>query len=136
MRRISLKSQIATKVSRSRREVFLRADFEKLGGYDQIGRALRQLTADGVLIKVGYGLYAKARKSRVTGEPMLAAQGGFAQVADEALSRLGVKRRPSKAVFDYQSGSTQVPANAEFVIFERFNRRIGTEKFELKTVRA
>ena len=53
MRRISLKSQIATKVSRSRREVFLRADFEKLGGYDQIGRALRQLTADGVLIKVG-----------------------------------------------------------------------------------
>ena len=136
MRRISLKSQIATKVSRSRREVFLRADFEKLGGYDQIGRALRQLTADGVLIKVGYGLYAKARKSRVTGEPMLAAQGGFAQVADEALSRLGVKRRPSKAVLDYQSGSTQVPANAEFVIFDRFNRRIGTEKFELKTVRA
>ena len=67
---------------------------------------------------------------------MLAAQGGFAQVADEALSRLGVKRRPSKAVLDYQSGSTQVPANAEFVIFERFNRRIGTEKFELKTVRA
>ena len=136
MKRLSLKSKVATKISRSKREVFLRTDFEKLAGYDQIGRALRQLTSDGVLVKVGYGLYARARPNRITGKPMLAAKGGFTQVAEEALSRLGVKWEPSKSVLDYQSGSTQIPANAEVIIFERFNRRIGTEKFELRMARA
>ncbi|MCL6417838.1 S-adenosylhomocysteine hydrolase [Aestuariirhabdus sp. Z084] len=136
MKRLSLKSKVATKISRSNREVFLRSDFEKLAGYDQVGRALRQLTSDGILVKVGYGLYAKARPNRITGKPMLSAKGGFTQVAEEALSRLGVKWEPSKSVLDYQSGSTQIPANAEVIIFERFNRRIGTEKFELQMARA
>jgi hypothetical protein len=136
MKRLSLKAKVATKISRSNREVFLRSDFEKLAGYDQIGRALRQLTAEGVLVKIGYGLYAKARPNRFTGKPMLSAKGGFTQVAEEALTRLGVKWEPSKSVLDYQSGSTQIPANAEVVIFKRFNRPIGTEKFELKMARA
>jgi len=136
MKRLTLKSKVAKKISRSNREVFLRSDFEKLAGYDQIGRALLQLSSDGVLVKVGYGLYAKARLNRITGKPMLAAKGGFTQVAEEALSRLGVKWKPSKAVLDYQSGSTQIPANAEVIIFERFNRRIATGKFELQMARA
>jgi hypothetical protein len=120
------------KISRSKREVFLRSDFEKLAGYDQVGRALRQLIAEGVLIKIGYGLYAKARLNRITGKPMLSAQGGFIEVAEEALSRLGVKWEPSKSIQAYQAGSAQIPANAEVIIFDRFNRRIGTEQFELQ----
>ena len=87
-------------------------------------------------MKIGYGLYAKARPNRITGKSMLAAKGGFTQVAEEALSRLGVKWEPPQSVLDYQSGSTQIPANAEVVILERFNRRIGTEKFELQVARA
>lgn len=132
MKRLSLKAKVAMKISRSKREVFLRSDFEKLAGYDQIGRALRQLIAEGVLIKIGYGLYVKARLNRITGKPMLSAQGGFTQVAEEALSRLGVKWEPSRSIQAYQAGSTQIPANAEVIIFDRFNRRIGTEQFELQ----
>jgi hypothetical protein len=136
MRAPSLKSKVATKVARSRREVFLRSDFDKMAGYDQVGRALRQLIAEGVLVKIGYGLYAKARINRITGKPMLAAEGGFAQVAQEALSRLGVGWQPSRAVQEYQSGSTQIPANAEVIISQRFNRRIATDRFELQVTRA
>lgn len=136
MKRVSLKSKVATKISRSKREVFLRADFDKLAEYDQIGRALRQLIAEGTLVKIGYGLYAKARSNRITGKPMLAAKGGFNQVAEEALSRLGIKWKPSQSVQNYQSGSTQIPANAEVIIFERFNRRIGTDQLELQVARA
>ena len=136
MKRMSLKSKIATKISRSKREVFLRSDFKKMAGYDQVGRALRQLTAEGTLMKIGYGLYAKAQTSIITGKPMLAARGGFSQVAEEALLRLGVNWGPSKAVQEYQAGSTQIPVNAEVVIFDRFNRRIGTDKFKLRMARA
>ena len=114
----------------------MRSDFNKLAGYDQIGRALRQLISEGSLIKVGYGLYAKARLNRITGNPMLSAKGGFAQVAEEALSRLGVKWELSKSAAAYQAGSTQIPASAELIVFERFNRKIGNDKFELKMVRA
>lgn len=136
MKRLSLKSKVSTKISRSKREVFLRSDFKNLAGYDQIGRALRQLTSEGALLKIGYGLYAKARPNRITGKPMLSAEGGFSQVSQEALSRLGVKWQPSESVQAYQAGSTQIPANAEVIILERFNRRIGTEKFELQMARA
>lgn len=136
MKRLSLKSKISTKVSRSKREVFLRSDFESLAGYDQVGRALRQLAVEGFLLKIGYGLYAKARPNRITGKPMLSAEGGFSQVAQEALSRLGVKWQPSESVQAYQAGSTQIPANAEVIILERFNRRIGTDKFELQMAQA
>lgn len=136
MKRLSLKSKASTKISRSKREVFLRSDFESLAGYDQIGRALRQLTSEGFLLKIGYGLYAKARPNRITGKPMLSAEGGFSQVAEEALSRLGVKWQPSKTVQAYQDGSTQIPANAEVIVLDRFNRRIATEKFELQMARA
>lgn len=136
MKRLSLKSKISTKISRSKREVFLRSDFENLAAYDQVGRALRQLAVEGFLLKIGYGLYAKARPNRITGKPMLSAEGGFSQVAQEALSRLGVKWKPSESDQAYQSGSTQIPANAEVIILERFNRRIGTDKFELQMAQA
>lgn len=134
MQRLALKAKIGQKIARSRREVFLRSDFKKLGEYDQVGRALRQLTSDGTLIKVGYGVYAKARPNRITGKPMLAATGGFAQVAAAALNRLGVQWAPSDAVTAYQSGSAQIPANAEVKVLQRFNRKIGTDKFQLQIV--
>jgi len=136
MARQSLKSRIKTRIQRSRRNVFLRSDFERLGGYDQVGRALRTLVAEGRLIKIGYGLYAKARPNRLTGQPMLAADGGFSEIAEEALKRLGVKWKPAKAVMEYQKGSTQIPANAEVIVFDRFNRKIGNERFQLRVAKA
>ena len=50
--------------------VSLRGDFIDLGGYDQVGRALRQLAQKGKILKIGYGLYAKARVSPLTGEAL------------------------------------------------------------------
>ena len=128
----TLKNRITVKINRSTRQVFLRSDFEKLSGYDQIGRALHELATEGQLIKVGYGLYAKSRPNQLTGKPMLAAEGGFVQVAKESLNRLGVKWVESDLVDAYQNGATQIPANAQVVVFGRFNRKIGTEKFKLR----
>ena len=135
MKRLPLKSKVANKISRSSREVFLRSDFKVLGSYDQVGRVLRQLVADGSLLRVSHGVYAKARLNRITGEPMLSAKGGFTQVAEEALSRLGIKWERSGAALAYQAGSTQIPTQASVVVFGRFERRIGTKNFELQVLR-
>ena len=40
-------------------------------------RALRGLVRDGALVRLGYGVYGRAEPSRLSGEPMLAARGGF-----------------------------------------------------------
>ena len=135
MKRLTLKSKIAKKIARSKQQIFLRSDFEKLGGYDQVGRALRQLISDGALVKVGYGLYAKARMNSMTGRPIPAAPRGFRQVAEDSLDRLGVRWMPSKAMQAYLAGSTQIPMNAEVILLDRCNRKIEFENFKLRMSR-
>lgn len=134
MTRVTLRGRIEKKISRSIRQVFLRSDFEKLSDYDQVGRALKELTREGKLVKIGYGLYAKARMNRITGKPMLAADGGFTDISKEALKRLGVKWQYSDATQSFMTNSTQIPTNAEVVVKSRFKRKIGTDKFSLKVV--
>ena len=131
MKKQSLKSLISDKVRKAKKKnVFLRKDFGSLGGYDQIGRALNQLTKDGRLIKVGYGLYAKAKKNNITGKPMIAANNGFVQVSEEALNRLKVDWKRASIDDDYNN--TQVRTTSAVIISSRFNRKIKTDKFELR----
>lgn len=127
----TLKSRMQDKIRKSRRTVFLRDDFEALGGYDQVGRALRQLVKQGRLVRIGKGLYAKARKNRITGQPMLAAPGGFDQVSKEALDRLGVEWEPGSAEKAYQAGSTQIPARVVIKVSGPFQRTITYGKYRL-----
>jgi hypothetical protein len=137
-KRVSLERQVESKIYRCwKRNVFTRKDFVPFADYDQIGRALLNLTRRGKLIRLGYGLYAKARINRITGLPMIAAEGGFDQVAKEALTLLSVKWQPSIAEQNYNTGlTTQIPVNTQVLINDRFNRTIGTEQFKLQVQRS
>lgn len=133
MPKLSLKQQVEQQINSAKQDVFLRADFEQLGGYDQVGRALRELVADGKLLKIGYGLYAKSRISSITGKPMLASVGGFKAVSEQALERLGVAWQPSDELVRYNKGeTTQVPVNAKVIVKRRFNRKISLRNMQLQ----
>ena len=120
----TLEGKIAARILRKQAPVLLREDFDDLGGYDQVGRALLALIKKGKLIKIGYGLYAKAKISSLTGntvpmEPLPA-------LAQRALDRLGAAPGPSQAAMDYQEGrSTQVPTGRLISVNKRINRKIG-----------
>lgn len=115
---------ISRKVSRSKRNVFLRGDFDKLGSYDGVGRALKQLTQTGKLVQIGYGLYAKAEVSPFNGKP--APLVGIRRLAIEALGRLGKAVDVSSFDKAYNSGrSTQVPTGRTLAVKDRVRRRIG-----------
>jgi len=135
MAKKTLLDLIEIKIKRSSKQVFCRKDFSKLGGYDQVGRALRTLVKEKKLIKVGYGLYAKARINRITEQPMLNAPGGFLQVCQESLNRLKVNWKPSNAMKSYAQGSTQLPARTQLAVTKRFNRKISYKNQELKIQR-
>lgn len=115
---------IRQRVARSRRNVFLRSDFDALGSYDAVGRALKQVVGSGKLVQIGYGLYAKAAVSPFSGKP--APVVGIRKLAAEALRRLGKSAVSSEAEQSYNSGrSTQVPTGRALVVKDRVRRRIG-----------
>ncbi len=131
MTRKTLETRISYRINRMKSEVFMRDDFKDLGGYDQVGRILRKFVRDGRLMRLGYGIYARAKLSSITGMPMLATAGGFVSVAREALDRLkSINKQfkgwePSQSEQNYNAGrTTQVPANATFHLKGRLSRKL------------
>ena len=91
VRRTTLRERIETRIARRRGEdVFLTREFADLGGEDQVLRVLRGLTREGRLVRLGYGVYARAIVSRLSGEPLLHARNGLSGAARQALDKLGV----------------------------------------------
>jgi hypothetical protein len=123
----TLETRVLKRIGRKRGDVFLRADFRDLGGYDQVGRALRQLVREGWLVRVGQGLYARARPSLTSGE---AVPVGGLSALKEALRRVGVEQV-------YNAGrTTQVPSGRVVGVNRRVRRKIGYGGIKLSFERA
>ncbi|WP_262265051.1 DUF6088 family protein [Pantoea dispersa] len=129
---MTIKARMQSRLKRSKRYVFTRDDFNDLAGYDQIGRVLRELVNEGQLLKVGYGVYTKARKNAITGKVMPAAPGGSAAVVIETLKRLKVDYRLVGASDAYNSGkTTQIPASMQIKTSPRFKRTLSVGSSKL-----
>jgi hypothetical protein len=119
----SLEARVSKRIDRKRGDVFLRSDFSDLGGYDQVGRALRQLVQRGSLFRISQGLYARARPSLLDGKPIPVK--GLATLT-AALARLGIETVPSRLTQAYNAGrTTQVPTGRVVGVKRRVRRRIG-----------
>ena len=100
--------------------VFLRGEFERFGSPAQVGRALTQLTGQGALVRLGVGVYAKAKPSVLTGKPIPVSP--LEILAPEALKKLGIEVMPSRLTQDYNAGnSTQLPSG---IVLSTGKRRI------------
>jgi hypothetical protein len=92
-------------------------------------RALRGLVRDGRLVRLGYGVYARAIVSRLSGEPLLYARNGLS-------GKLGVPWEPTESERAYNEGrSTQIPVNPVLRVKGRFSRRLKDKDRELVLVR-
>ncbi len=128
----TLREKLEVRIAERRDEAFLTREFGDLAGERQIQRALRELTDDGKLIRLGYGVYGRAEISPLTGQPMLASD-GFGEVARRALDKLNVQWEPSRAERDYNEGkSTQVPMTPLVRLKKgRFSRKLRYKAMEL-----
>ena len=130
----TLESRLLKRIAHKRGDVFLRADFDDLGGYDQVGRVLRLLVRRGELMKIGFGLYARAVQSPFSDSPV-PPQG--LTTLTEALKRLDVRTTPSRLEQDYNAGrTTQVPTGRVVAVARRVRRKLGYNGFFLSFERA
>lgn len=123
---MTINRQVQTRVKRSKGSVFLRSDFKDIADYDQVGRALRELVREGLLIRIGYGLYARARINRITGNVMADNPSGPDGVVIEAMEKLGVEYQlDDLSRMNLSGDSTQIPAKVKIIPKStRFTRKI------------
>ena len=120
----TLESKMKYRLARSKGSVFILRDFFDLSDRDQVGRVLRKLIADQVVVKIGYGLYAKARVSSVTGN--VVPEKTLVELARESLIKLGVSVSSSTMEQSYNKGeTTQVPTGRVIGVKGRVSRKIG-----------
>ena len=134
MRPETLETRLMNRIGRKRGDVFVRADFKDLGGYDQVGRALRRLIRKRDLVKVGQGLYVRARASEINGDAVPVR--GLSTL-NEALQRVGIETVPTRMERAYNAGeTTQVPTGRVVGVKRRVRRKIGYGGFTLSFERA
>lgn len=128
----SLKAKMKYRISRNAGVVFVPADFADLADRDQVGRALRELVRDEVLIKFGRGLYAKARRSSLSNK--LVPIRPLPELAFEALTeKLGIEVVLPQEQLDYNSGqSTQVPTGRMITVRGRVSRKMAYDGKSIK----
>jgi len=120
----TIEYKVMARIARKNTAVFVRDDFNDISDYDQVGRALKNLSKEGRLIRLGYGVYAKAKKSPINGEAVPVAP--LPTLAKEALQRLGIKTSPSRLEQAYNAGqTTQVPTGRLIGVNGRVNRKLG-----------
>lgn len=129
----TLAEKVESRIARKKGDVFLRADFQDLAGYDQVGRILQALVRAGRLIKIGQGVYARAEPSILDGKPVPVK--GISSLMSEALGRLGVQTGPTQLERAYSEGrTTQVPSGRVIGVNRRVRRTMGyngaTVRFE------
>ena len=119
----SLLYKIEQHIKKASSRVFMPKDFFGWGSYRQISRALQKLIEQHELVKIGFGLYAKAYVSPYIEEPLLV--DGFDTVAREALDRMQVQWVPGSAEQEYNAGKTQqVPTQNIVRLKSRLRRNI------------
>jgi len=129
-RRGSLAETMLKRIKRAKTSAFVPGDFFDLSDRDQTGRVLRRLVRQGVLIKLGYGIYARAERTERSNK--LVTEKYFPEVAKEALKKLKVSVYPSTYDRLYQSGGLQVPTGFVLGVRQRISRNISYDGRSIK----
>ena len=120
MTKLNIQDRMIRSISNRAGEVFLRSDFEGMGSQSLVSRGLSTLVSAGRIVRIGYGVFAKAKVSSISGKPI--PRQPLEVLTQEALKKLGVVPELGKAQTEYAKGdSTQIPMQT---VFNTGRRRI------------
>ena len=126
----SLEHKALARLKKIRGNVVLRRDFNGLGSYSQLTRIFKKFVTEKKLVKIGFGIYAKAYTSKYTNIPLI--EGGVDSEFYNALKKLDVYFEAGSAEKEYAAGLTnQIPAKNVIRLKSRCRRYIGYGKINL-----
>ena len=104
-------------IYRRKGDIILTRDFGKIASQSAVAKALVVLVKEGVLYKLGNGVYAKAEEieSGLYAPKFFSLRG----LSAEALERLGIPYELGEAERQYNAGSTQIPGRVSFEVYGR-----------------
>jgi len=122
---MNITDRIKCSVHRRTDLVFRPADFMRFGSKTSVKHALKKLTNIGVLVRLGMGIYAKAKPSVISGTSIPVQP--LEVLGPQALSKLGVRTGQSFRTEEYNSGRTaQIPTGVIVNVGkQRISRKIG-----------
>jgi hypothetical protein len=128
---LNLESKVRFRVKRSRNSVFLLRDFDDLSDRNQVGRVLRKLIKQELLVKLGYGMYSRAKRSTLSDK--IIPEKGLIAGGKEILDKLKIKTYPTRYETMYNNfQSTQVPTGRVIAVDSRITRKISFGGISLK----
>lgn len=124
MAKQTIRSRMIRSISMRQGEVVLRSEFDQMGSSAQITRGLNELVKSGRIIRIGYGVFAKAKMSSISGKPV--PREPLETLTLETLRKLGANPIMGTAQAKYSSGeTTQIPMQAIFNVgSKRITRKI------------
>ena len=122
---MNIEERMKRAITQRQDEVFVRCEFSRFGSEAQVSRALRGFVGAGTLVKLGVGVYAKAKPSVLSGKAIPVKPVDV--LAPIALKKLGVSVGPSKLARAYNAGqTTQIPAGTVLNTGgQRISRKLG-----------
>ncbi|HBM17297.1 MAG TPA: hypothetical protein DD381_13295 [Lentisphaeria bacterium] len=127
----SLENKIRYRINRSKYSSFILSDFSDLSDRDQVLRVLRKLISENKLIRLGQGVYARAKISTITNKPI--PEKNLRALAITALKKSGIRIFPTRMENEYNEGrSTQVPTGLVIGVNKRVSRKIGFNERYIK----
>jgi len=125
MKDVLLKTRMLRSIGKREGEILLRRDFEGWASSSQVTRTLQSLLSRGVILRLGYGVYTKARPSALSGRPV--PRQPLEVLAAETFQRLNLRVSPGSSLQAYARGtSPQIPMQAVFRMGQsRCCRRLG-----------
>ncbi len=126
----SIGCKVWERIKSIRENVFLRQNFNDLGSYRQVSRALDRLIAQKKIVRIGAGVYAKAYLSPYSDIPLI--KGGIDAALREALKCLDIIYESGSLEEEYNTGkSTQIPIRNIVRLKKRCRRQIGYQNSKL-----
>lgn len=110
-------NNIENTISNSQSFVFQSKEFDDQGSVNDIEQVLNDLVKRKKLLRIGIGIYAKARINALTGEVMPDFRGGAKSLLCYTLDKLCIEYTFDEWTLKYQAGeTTQVPGNPQIIV--------------------
>jgi len=106
---MKIEQRLKLALAKLKDDVFLRQEFDRYASKACVAKGLKSLTQEGVLVKLGRGIYARGKTSVLSGKAIPLKP--IEVLAPIALKKMGVIVKASSSVRAYNDGkSLQIPA--------------------------